>query len=164
MIERDLRLLDRLRDLQSSLIQDVGWLVESQCDGAPRADGLRDLQSSLIQDVGWLVESQCDGAPRADGLRDLGERLADLSTVLLARADELDAAALAKLPPDRWIPAADTAPREPGLAHCVGERPLRCGLVYLALCGAACFPLYGKDPARRIDRHTRCGQCLYWST
>lgn len=126
-------------------------------------DRLRDLQSSLAQDVGWLVESQCDGAPRADGLRDLGERLADLSAALLARADEVDTATLARLPPDRWIPAAGTTRLAPGLAHCVGERPLRCGLVYLALCGAACFPCYGTDPARRIDRHARCGQCVRWS-
>ncbi|WP_254125198.1 hypothetical protein [Amycolatopsis sp. CA-230715] len=136
VIERDLRLLDRLRD----------------------------LQSSLTQDIPWLVESRCDGVPRADGLRDLGERLADLSAALLARADELDAAALAKLPPDRWIPAVDSTRLAPGLAHRVAEHPLRHGLVYLALCGAACLPFYGKDPDRRIDRHARCGRCVHWST
>lgn len=135
MIENDARLFDRLRDLQGTLGEDLDWL-------APHPPGR---------------------PPRADGLRDLGERLADLGTALIQRADELNASVLAKLPKELWIPEAATAPGRVRKAHYAGQRPIRCGLVYLAMCGAACYPYYGRDSAGKIARHPPCAACQRWA-
>jgi hypothetical protein len=122
-------------------------------------DRVRDLSKSLGEDLDWLIKNHFADAPRADGLRDLGERLADLGADLLKRADQLDQSVAAQLPADGWIPEA--APPAKGLrvAHYVGRGELRFGLVYLAACGTACYPFYGKDPTSRIARHPRCRVC-----
>lgn len=119
---------------------------------------LRDLQQTLGQDVDWLTRHF-----RPDALRDLGERLSDLGGDLTTRAADLNSVTLAKLPASRWIPEAGTPPGAPRLAHYVGEEPLRCGLVFLARCGAACFPFYGNDRTGRIHRHRRCPTCQRWT-
>ncbi|WP_410589691.1 hypothetical protein [Amycolatopsis sp. lyj-23] len=61
---------------------------------------IRDLHASLAPDVAWLARTVGEEAPRPDILRDLGERLADLGADLIARADELDAEVRAGLPED----------------------------------------------------------------
>ncbi|MFE0027708.1 hypothetical protein [Amycolatopsis sp. NPDC059021] len=131
MIESDVRLLDRLRDLHGSLAADIAWLVES-------------------------AENELG---RPDVLRDLGERLTELGTDVLARSDELNAAVLATLPSHGWLPEAGARRRAMTLAHQVGRRPLRCGPIYLSVCGAACFPFYGTDPTGRTARHAKCPKC-----
>lgn len=115
---------------------------------------LRDLQKTLGQDVDWLTRQY-----RPDALRDLGERLRDLGGDLIARAADLNAVTLARLPASRWIPEAGPRPGAPRLAHYVGEEPLRCGFIFLARCGAACYPFYGIDLTGRIHRHHRCPAC-----
>jgi hypothetical protein len=119
---------------------------------------LRDLQGSLGEDLDWLISHP----RRADGLHDLGERLADLGTGLLQRAADVNAETLTKLPAAGWLPEAGTRPGDVRAAHFVGERPVRCGPVYLAVCGAACFPFYGRDATGRTDRHPRCEACERW--
>lgn len=131
MIERDTRLLDRVRD----------------------------LTSSLGEDLDWLSKNQFGDAPRADGLRDLGERLIELGADLTKRASELDHRAAARLPEAGWIPEAGSPAGRLRLAHYVGRGELRFGLVYLAACGASCYPFYGKDPTARVARHPRCPAC-----
>ena len=126
--------------------------------GAALFDRLRDLRNSLREDLIWLTSHP----DRADGLRDLGERLTDLGTGLLRLAADVNAQILAKLPAAGWLPEAGTYPR--GAAHFAGERPIRCGPVFLAVCGAACFPFYGRDTAGRINRHPRCEACEHWHT
>ncbi|WP_181773297.1 hypothetical protein [Amycolatopsis pittospori] len=122
-------------------------------------DRLRDLRGSLGADLTSITRMVEDDAPRADVLRDLGERLTDLGAALLRRAEDVNAGVLAKLPEDGWLPEAGVRHRALTLAHNVGPRPLRCGRVYLALCGAACFPFYGRDLSGRTARHERCRRC-----
>ncbi|WP_410569538.1 hypothetical protein [Amycolatopsis sp. cmx-4-61] len=122
---------------------------------------LRDLHASLAPDVAWLARTVGEEAPRPDILRDLGERLADLGGDLVARADELDAQVRAGLPEDGWLPEAGARRRALAVAHQVGPHPLRCGPIFLAVCGAACFPFYGTDPTGRTARHERCEKCLH---
>ncbi|MEV6909948.1 hypothetical protein [Amycolatopsis sp. NPDC051071] len=122
-------------------------------------DRLRDLHGSLGVDITSVTRMVEDDAPRADVLRDLGERLSELGAALLRRSDDVDADVLAKLPEDGWLPEAGVRHRALGVAHNVGERPLRCGRVYLALCGAVCFPFYGRDLSGRTARHERCRRC-----
>jgi hypothetical protein len=122
---------------------------------------VRDLHASLAPDVAWLARTLDDEQPRPDILRDLGERLGDLGQDLLARADELDAEVRATLPDHGWLPEAGARRRALAVAHQVGPHPLRCGPIFLAVCGAACFPFYGTDPAGRTARHERCGKCLH---
>lgn len=121
---------------------------------------LRDLQCSLGDDLDWLTYHP----HRADGLHDLGERLTDLGSSLILHAAEVNATILAKLPTAGWLPEAGTRPGKARAAHFVGERPIQCGLVYLAVCGAACFPFYGRDTTGRIERHRRCEACEHWSS
>ncbi len=123
-------------------------------------DRIRDLHASLGPDLAWLARTVGEEAPRPDILRDLGERLADLGADLVARADELDAEIRAALPDDGWLPEAGARRRALAVAHQVGPHPLRCGPIFLAVCGAACYPFYGKDPTGRTARHERCGKCL----
>lgn len=125
---------------------------------------VRDLSSTLGEDLDWLTHNRFGDAPRADGLRDLGERLTELGADLTRRAAELDHGAAVRLPDDGWIPEAGPPAGRPRLAHYVGRGELRFGLVYLAACGAACYPFYGKDPAARIARHPRCPTCPATST
>ena len=120
---------------------------------------LRDLQRSLGDDLDWLICHR----HRSDGLHDLGERLRDLGAELIRSANELNAAVLAKLPVDKWLPEAATRPGKIRDAHYVGEWPIRCGPIYLAVCGAACFPFYGRDPAHRIVRHPPCKAYEGWA-
>ncbi|MFF0145060.1 MULTISPECIES: hypothetical protein [Amycolatopsis] len=120
---------------------------------------IRDLQVSLATELAFLTRSVDEQAPRPDVLRDLGERLLDLGGALVERADELNTAVLATLPAHGWLPEAGTRQRALGVVHQVGPRPLRCGPIFLALCGAACFPFYGRDPAGRTARHERCPAC-----
>ncbi|MGW4484839.1 hypothetical protein ACWEOE_13460 [Amycolatopsis sp. NPDC004368] len=127
-------------------------------------DRLRDLHASLGSDLAFLVRALEEDSPRPDAWRDLGERLLDLGGALVARSDELNAAVLALLPPDGWLPEAGTRRHVIGLVHQVGPRPLRCGAVFLALCGSACFPFYGRDATNRSARHERCESCLARST
>lgn len=123
-------------------------------------DRIRDLNETLGQDIIWLSRDRCGDVPRADGLRDLGERFIDLGTDLVKRADELDRRVAFRLPADGWIPEAVTAAdRHRPVAHYVGRGELRYGQVYLATCGAACFPSYGTDRAARIADHPRCQVC-----
>jgi hypothetical protein len=124
-------------------------------------DRLRDLHSSLAPDLTWLARTVGDEAPRPDVLRDLGERLAELGAALVARADEIYAQVRATLPDDGWLPEAGARRRALAVAHQVGPHPLRCGPIYLAVCGAACFPFYGTDPTGRTARHERCEKCLH---
>ncbi|MBB4689725.1 hypothetical protein [Amycolatopsis jiangsuensis] len=120
---------------------------------------IRDLQASLATDLAFLARAVDEEAPRPDAVRDLGERLLDLGGALVARADELNAKVLATLPAHGWLPEAGARRRALGLAHQVGPRPLRCGPIFLALCGAACFPFYGRDPDDRTARHELCPAC-----
>ncbi|MDT7729623.1 MAG: hypothetical protein QOI21_6199 [Actinomycetota bacterium] len=120
---------------------------------------VRDLSKSLGEDLDWLIKNHFADTPRADGLRDLGERLAELGADLLKRADQLDQGVAAKLPESGWIPEAGPPANGLRVAHYVGRGELRFGLVYLAACGAACYPFYGKDPTARIARHPTCGVC-----
>lgn len=120
---------------------------------------IRDLEASLATDLAFLTRAVEEEAPRPDALRDLGERLVDLGGALLRRADEVNAAVLATLPAHGWLPGAGARHHATGPAHQVGPRPLRCGAVFLALCGAACFPFYGKDPTDRTARHEHCPVC-----
>jgi hypothetical protein len=119
---------------------------------------LRDLHDSLGGDIDWL-----EGNRRPDGLKDLGERLTELGGDLLRRATELNDAVLATLPADRRLPEACTGPDRTRPAHLVAGWPIRSGLVYLAVCGAACYPYYGRDTAGRIAGHPRCPACTDWS-
>ena len=119
---------------------------------------LRDLHDSLGGDIDWL-----EGNTRPDGLKDLGERLLELGGDLLRRASELNNAVLAALPADRWLPEASAVPNQARPAHLVAAWPIRSGLVYLAVCGASCYPYYGRDTASRIARHPRCPACIQWS-
>ncbi|MEU0790031.1 hypothetical protein ABZ342_08170 [Amycolatopsis sp. NPDC005961] len=121
---------------------------------------VRDLHGSLGPDVSWLARTLDDETPRPDILRDLGERLAELGADLVARADELDARVRATLPDHGWLPEAGARRRALAVAHQVGPHPLRCGPIFLAVCGAACFPFYGTDPSGRTARHERCARCL----
>lgn len=84
---------------------------------------------------------------------DIGEHLATF-------AAELDGLAAQRLPPDGWIPEAGTASHEKRRAHYVGKGRSRSGLIYVAHCGAACFPFYGQDVAGKIAHHERCGSCV----
>ncbi|WP_410671893.1 hypothetical protein [Amycolatopsis sp. cmx-4-68] len=120
---------------------------------------IRDLHESLAPDLAWLARTVGEEEPRPDILRDLGERLADLGADLAARADELDAQVRATLPDHGWLPEAGARRRALAVAHQVGPHPLRCGPIFLALCGAACFPFYGGDPSGRTERHARCPDC-----
>ena len=122
---------------------------------------IRDLHASLGADLTWLARTVGEEAPRPDILRDLGERLADLGADLIARADELDAQVRAGLPDDGWLPEAGARRRALAVAHQVGPHPLRCGPIFLAVCGAACYPFYGTDPTGRTARHERCEKCLH---
>jgi hypothetical protein len=124
-------------------------------------DRIRDLHGSLALDLAWLARTVGEEVPRPDILRDLGERLADLGTDLVTRADELDTHVRATLPDHGWLPEAGARRRALAVAHQVGPHPLRCGPIFLALCGAACFPFYGTDPAGRTARHERCERCLH---
>jgi hypothetical protein len=121
---------------------------------------VHDLHGSLGLDVTWLARTLDDESPRPDILRDLGERLAELGADLVTRADELDARVRATLPEHGWLPEAGARRRALAVAHQVGPHPLRCGPIFLAVCGAACFPFYGTDPAGRTARHERCERCL----
>ncbi|MFI5610567.1 hypothetical protein [Amycolatopsis sp. NPDC051903] len=120
---------------------------------------IRDLQASLATDLAFLTRTIEEDAPRPDALRDLGERLLDLGGALVTRSDELNDALLATLPPHGWLPEAGARRHAMGVAHQVGSRPLRCGPVFLALCGAACYPFYGRDATNRSARHERCEAC-----
>lgn len=122
---------------------------------------VHDLHGSLGHDVAWLARTLDDETPRSDILRDLGERLADLGADLVTRADELDARVRATLPDHGWLPEAGARRRALAVAHQVGPHPLRCGPIFLAVCGAACFPFYGTDPTGRTVRHERCERCLH---
>ncbi|MEV6445204.1 hypothetical protein [Amycolatopsis sp. NPDC051716] len=122
---------------------------------------IRDLHASLAPDLAWLARTVGEEAPRPDILRDLGERLADLGEDLITRADELDAEVRAGLPDHGWLPEAGARRRALAVAHQVGPHPLRCGPIFLAVCGAACFPFYGTDPTERTTRHERCEKCLH---
>jgi hypothetical protein len=122
---------------------------------------IRDLHTSLAPDLAWLARTVGEEAPRPDILRDLGERLADLGEDLITRADELDAEVRAGLPAHGWLPEAGARRRALAVAHQVGPHPLRCGPIFLAVCGAACFPFYGTDPTGRTTRHERCEKCLH---
>ncbi|MGW4059685.1 hypothetical protein ACWEGE_15460 [Amycolatopsis sp. NPDC004747] len=122
---------------------------------------IRDLHASLGPDLAWLARTVGEEVPRPDILRDLGERLADLGGDLVARADELDAEVRAGLPDHGWLPEAGARRRALAVAHQVGPRPLRCGPIFLAVCGAACIPFYGTDPTGRTARHERCEKCLH---
>ncbi|MBB5856108.1 hypothetical protein ACFQ05_24860 [Amycolatopsis umgeniensis] len=122
-------------------------------------DRIRDLHGSLGTDLSCITRMVEDDTPRADLLRDLGERLCELGAALLRRSDDVNADVLAKLPDDGWLPEAGARHRALVVAHNVGARPLRCGRIYLALCGAPCFPFYGRDPAGRTARHERCRDC-----
>lgn len=124
-------------------------------------DRVGDLHTSLASDVAWLARTLDDEQPRPDILRDLGERLGDLGQDLVARADELDAEVLATLPDHGWLPEAGARRRALSVAHQVGPHPLRCGPIFLAVCGAACLPFYGTDPAGRTARHERCERCAH---
>ncbi|WP_158880625.1 hypothetical protein [Amycolatopsis anabasis] len=95
---------------------------------------------------------------RTDEIRALGQQLAELGAILLNLADELDS--LARLPESGWIPEAGTPAGAVRRAHYVGNHPLPCGLVFIALCGTACFPFYGRDRAGKIARHPCCEKCL----
>jgi hypothetical protein len=123
-------------------------------------DRLRDLNDSLVAEVPWFARTIGEDSLRPDILRDLGERLAELGTDLIARADDLCSDILATLPAHGWLPQAGARRCVLGVAHQVGPRPLRCGSVFLALCGAACFPFYGTDPAGKTARHERCEVCV----
>lgn len=122
---------------------------------------IRDLHTSLTPDLAWLARTVGEEPPRPDILRDLGERLADLGTDLVTRADELDAQVRAGLPDHGWLPEAGARRRALAVAHQVGPHPLRCGPIFLAVCGAACFPFYGTDPTGRTARHEQCEKCLH---
>ncbi|WET81427.1 hypothetical protein P3102_09520 [Amycolatopsis sp. QT-25] len=122
-------------------------------------DRLRDLHGSLSTDISFVTRMVEDDVPRADVLRDLGERLTDLGGALLRRSDDVNADVLAKLPDDGWLPGAGEHHQPLSVAHNVGGRPLRCGRIYLALCGAPCFPFYGRDASARTARHERCPVC-----
>jgi hypothetical protein len=116
---------------------------------------LHDLAETLSDDAGWLSPAHA----RTDGLRDLGKRLGDMGTELIAYADELDRLAAERLPATGWIPEAG-APGTSRRAHHVGTGKRRFGLLYIAACGAACFPFYGRDADGKITRHQRCGYCV----
>ena len=135
-------------------------VAEPQLTEAGLFDRIRDLEASLPADLAFLTRAAEGESPRPDALRDLGERLVDLGGALLRRSDEVNAAVLATLPPHGWLPGVAARRRAAGPAHQVGPHPLRCGTVFLALCGAACFPFYGKDPTDRTARHERCVTCL----
>ncbi|WP_307793424.1 hypothetical protein [Amycolatopsis sp. MtRt-6] len=122
---------------------------------------IRDLHGSLAPDLAWLARTVGEEVPRPDILRDLGERLADLGADLITRADELDAEVRAGLPEHGWLPEAGARRRALAVAHQVGPHPLRCGPIFLAVCGAACFPFYGTDPTGRTARHEQCEKCLH---
>ncbi|MEC3982243.1 hypothetical protein [Amycolatopsis sp. H20-H5] len=122
-------------------------------DGEDRLpDRIKDLHASLATGIGWLLQNMSEDGVRPDVLRDLG---ADL----VRRSDALDAEILAHLPGDGWLPEAGARWRALPVAHNVGPRPLRCGAVFLSLCGAACFPFYGKDPLGETVRHHTCPDC-----
>ncbi|WP_410658163.1 hypothetical protein [Amycolatopsis sp. lyj-112] len=122
-------------------------------------DRIRDLHGSLGIDVACITRMVDEDTPRADVLRDLGERLTELGAALIRRSDDVDADVLAKLPDDGWLPEAGVHHQALIVAHNVGARPLRCGRIYLGLCGAACFPFYGRDLTGRTARHDRCRAC-----
>ena len=119
-------------------------------------DRLHDLAKTLPGDISWLSPTPV----RADGLRDLGERLGELGEDLITYADELDSLAAQRLPACGWIPEAGTPPGGRRVAHYVGKGRLRFGLIYIANCGAACFPFYGRDLTGKIMRHERCSACI----
>lgn len=121
---------------------------------------IRDLHGSLATDLAFLTRAFEEDSPRPDALRDLGERLLDLGAALVKTSDELNAAVLATLPPDGWLPEAGARRHAIGVVHQVGPRPLRCGAVFLALCGSACYPFYGRDGSHRSARHERCEGCV----
>ncbi|WP_326837772.1 hypothetical protein VSH64_23300 [Amycolatopsis rhabdoformis] len=134
-------------------------MAEPDVTDAVLLERIRDLHASLGMDLAFLARTIDERSPRPDAMRDLGERLLDLGGALVSRSDEVNAAVLAKLPPDGWLPEAGSSRHVIGPVHQVGPRPLRCGAVYLALCGSACFPFYGRDPANRSARHYRCEAC-----
>ncbi len=117
---------------------------------------LHDLATTLPKDITWLSPTPI----RADSLRDLGERLNEVGTDLVTYADELDRLAAQRLPAGGWIPEAGTPSLGQRRAHYVGKGRLRLGLLYIANCGAACFPFYGHDLTGKITRHERCGSCI----
>jgi hypothetical protein len=119
---------------------------------------LNDLQETLAGDIAWLTATH-----RPDRFNDLGERLVSLGEALRARAIDLNTAALAKLPAHRWIPAVGSNYTPERVAHLVGEWPIRTGLFYRGACGAQCYPFYGKDTQRKINRHPRCRTCARFS-
>jgi hypothetical protein len=120
---------------------------------------IRDLQSSLALDLGFLTKALDERTPRPDAVRDLGERLLDLGRTLTRRADRMNETVLASLPAHGWLPQAGASATAKRLAHQVGRHPLRCGPVYLGLCGAACFPVYGLDPHDHTGRYEQCPDC-----
>jgi hypothetical protein len=134
-------------------------VAEPQLTDARLFDRIRDLEASLAADLAFLTRAVEEESPRPDALRDLGERLVDLGGAVLRRSEEVNTAVLATLPAHGWLPGTGARRRAAGLAHQVGPRPLRCGAVFLALCGATCFPFYGKDPADRTARHEHCPTC-----
>ena len=117
---------------------------------------LRDLAGTLPEDPAWLSPAPL----HAGGLRDLGERLGELGADLVTYAGELDRLAAQRLPANGWIPEAGTTSGEERRAHYVGEGRSRFGLIYIAHCGAACFPFYGQDAQGEITHHERCSSCV----
>lgn len=120
---------------------------------------IRDLQATLALDHAFLARALDERCPRPDAVRDLGERLLDLGRALIRRADHLNEVVLASLPAHGGLPQAGAPENAVRLAHQVGRRPLRCGPVYLGLCGAACFPVFGQDPHNHTKRYARCTEC-----
>jgi len=133
--------------------------VPSRPTGPELMQWIRDLQASLALDLAFMSRALDERSPRPDAVRDLGERLLDLGRALIRRADQMNETILATLPPHGWLPQAGAPRNAPRIAHQVGRRPLRCGPVYLGLCGSACFPVYGHDPHDHTSRYEHCPEC-----
>lgn len=66
----------------------------------------------------------------------------------------------ASIPHSGWMPEIGQS-NQSGcrVAHRAEEKAVRRGLALVSLCGADCYPFYGRDSEKKILTHPKCGTC-----
>ncbi len=85
---------------------------------------------------------------------ELSEILAELGNNLKMLARR------ASTPVIGWIPETGHPDQnDTRVAHRTGDRTARRGLTFISLCGAECYPFYGRDSEKKILAHPKCSAC-----